>query len=545
MSEPTAEQQSKQLSQGPDAKFLCGVAVSVYQNSGDPNSNWAWFEKQKAAFVNLKVNFSSGNLPEFEENIDLSDGHKLEANWRRLGPSVIVKDSKIGKASDFWGRYKEDIQRAKDLGCNSFRISIEWSRLYPKRGQLNQSAVKRYHEIFDELDRQGIEPNVTLHWFVHPRWFDEIGGFTKYENIDVYVEWAKKAFELFGERSKLWATFNEIGVAAMCGFISGNHPPGKLLRFRTAAHVMRNMLLSHARAYKAIKEMPGGSSVEVGVVHNVFWTEPKSKGVLYTHVKAACAFGNRVWGNETIMRFLKTGVFHHWVPVGKAVRFDDGEKPGCDWIGVNHYSRGVVDWKLMPSTKDKDMQPITDMGYPLYPPSLYRACSYASGLGVPVYIMENGMPCKEDDDRRTKWMKGCIGQVERLIDDGFDVRGYQYWTLIDNYEWNFAWELKFGIYEWNPSMGMERRLRKGAEVIKDLYAGFPDRMGKKLATRRRAANWVPAESQLTNETKSEIDFLKDAGLDESAIQKRLPTSKDPVTFGVKKPNGVLRATQLE
>jgi len=90
----------------------------VYVNvcAGDPNSNWAWFEKQKAAFVNLKVNFSAGDLPEFEENNDLSSGHKLEVNWRKLGPSVIVKASKIGKASDFWNRYKEDIQRAKDLG---------------------------------------------------------------------------------------------------------------------------------------------------------------------------------------------------------------------------------------------------------------------------------------------------------------------------------------------------------------------------------------------------------------------------------------------
>jgi len=82
------------------------------------------------------------------------------------------------------------------------------------------------------------------------------------------------------------------------------------------------------------------------------------------------------------------------------------------------------------------------------------------------------------------------------------------------------------------------------QVIKDLYAGFPERMGEKLATRRKAINDIPVEEQLTIETDAEIDFLKESGLDDAAVKKRLPVSKDPVTFGVKKTNGVLRATQL-
>ena len=84
--------------------------------TGDSNSNWAWFEKQKAAFVNIKLKFSAGDLPEFEDNNDTSEGPRIETSYRRLGPSVVVKDSKIGKSSDFWHKYKEDIQRAKDLG---------------------------------------------------------------------------------------------------------------------------------------------------------------------------------------------------------------------------------------------------------------------------------------------------------------------------------------------------------------------------------------------------------------------------------------------
>lgn len=91
--------------------------------AGDPNSNWAWFEKQKAAFVNIKLKFSAGDLPEFEDNNDTSEGPRIETSYRRLGPSVVVKDSKIGKSSDFWHKYKEDIQRAKDLGKRGMRLA--------------------------------------------------------------------------------------------------------------------------------------------------------------------------------------------------------------------------------------------------------------------------------------------------------------------------------------------------------------------------------------------------------------------------------------
>lgn len=84
--------------------------------TGDPNSNWAWFEKQKAAYVNVSLRATSGDLPLFDDAEEAADNGRIEANFRRLGPSIIFKDSKIGRASDFWNHYKEDIQRAKDLG---------------------------------------------------------------------------------------------------------------------------------------------------------------------------------------------------------------------------------------------------------------------------------------------------------------------------------------------------------------------------------------------------------------------------------------------
>ncbi len=147
--------------------------------AGDPNSQWKAFEEQKAAHVNVNLRLSAGVLPEWDTPSASGDA-VVAATWENLGPSKIVRDQRIGVASDFWNRYEEDIQLAKDVracppslppdqtprlccctlrsrascaDCNSFRLSIEWSRLFPRRGELNQAAVERYNAIFDTLER--------------------------------------------------------------------------------------------------------------------------------------------------------------------------------------------------------------------------------------------------------------------------------------------------------------------------------------------------------------------------------------------------------
>jgi hypothetical protein len=122
---------------------------------------------------------------------------------------------------------------------------------------------------------------------------------------------------------------------------------------------------------------------------------------------------------------------------------------------------------------------------------------------------------------------GCV----RLIMVGFPGIKFQHQIHVD-------WTALSTLYPLHRSVDLE------SQVIKDLYAGFPERMGEKLASRRKVMNDIPAEEQLSIETDAEVDYLKKSGLDEPTIQKRLPVSKDPVTFGVKKIDGVLRATQL-
>lgn len=502
-------------------EFLRGTAISVYQNSGDPNTNWAWFEEQKKVKANFRLRLSSG---EVDNHDDLLESHDSVFGLTHMGagPPVIEKGYKIGISSDFWNRYEEDIQLSKDIGCNSFRLSLEWSRIVPQQGVVDQQAISRYHQIFDALDRAGIQANVTLYWFTMPLWFMDLGGFEKEVNIALFADWARLAFKHFGKRSHMWSTINEPGVAAMCGYIAGNHPPGKKAHFKLGGTVLCNTLRAHTAAYDAIKAMPGSEKTAVGIVHNVFWLEPKEKGFRYSHVKGVLKLANRVWANQVVFDYLKTGRFEYQVPFRANVTYEEpGGRPGCDFIGVNHYSRAVVNWKMQPDSKRHGAD-LTDMDYPVYPPSLYRSISYASTLGLPIYVMENGIPGTKDDPKRKEWIDGCLKMVKKALQDGFDVRGYMYWTLIDNFEWNFAWVLKFGLFEMVTSDGNpsgKRVLKKGSEALIEWYENEGDELTALVQKNGKDIPKVKSKSERRQlEDAMEREYLINDGVEEAELE---------------------------
>ena len=192
------EQQRQDRVAEQEEPFYVGFAISTYQNSGDPNTNWGAWERGRTA----------------------------------LGCRPIRNGDTCGNACNFWELFREDIARAAELGSNCFRFSLEWSRLEPERGRVYQAAVQLYHEMLDCLEVHRLQPFMTLHHFVHPLWFERLvrclldrcptancaplhwrhalamlavtitgpsslhqGGFTKEENISIFVEYAEMAFK--------------------------------------------------------------------------------------------------------------------------------------------------------------------------------------------------------------------------------------------------------------------------------------------------------------------------------------------------------------
>lgn len=234
--------------------------------------------------------------------------------WKTIfGRTKIAGGQTCGASNDFWNLYEEDVQRARDLGSNAFRLSLEWSRLQPggPGHEFDAGAVKRFHEILDALITHGMEPFLSLHHYVHPQWFEALGGFRKRENIRYFVDYCVAAYKEFEGKVRFWCTFNEPGVASIAGFIQGSFPPGKMLRFKEYGIHLRNMLIAHTEAYDAIKALPGASSSSIGLVHNWFHFEPVKSCCTPPYVTFVTNLLNKIWGNDIIIRYLSTGEFEY------------------------------------------------------------------------------------------------------------------------------------------------------------------------------------------------------------------------------------------
>lgn len=394
--------------------FLWGTAISEYQVSGAlgcPYSNWAAFEV----------------MPDKNGKLPIADGQFS------------------GDACNFKKSYRSYIALMKELGINAFRFSVEWSNIEPQEGVFCQEALDFYAELCDALIDAGITPMITLHHFTDPLWFTQKGGFEKDENIFYFVRFAHQVFEHLASRITLWITFNEPTIYMFQGYIHGAFPPAKK-SLLTAIGVMRNLLKAHTLAYKALKEAPGGDAVQIGIVHQYLKFYPYHSWNLLERIPGLL-FNDLL--NTCVLHFFKTGSFK--VPLSSFFGWQYDAPYGqklFDFIGLNYYSRVIVKGQLsfteplVPSCLPGEV--MTDMPYAMYPQGLYDAIVEMSELGVPMYITENGI-ADAKDDRREQFIKEYTRALLRAFKDGYDIRGYFYWSLMDNFEWDEGYHKKFGL----------------------------------------------------------------------------------------------------
>lgn len=167
------------------------------------------------------------------------------------------------------------------------------------------------------------------------------------------------------------------------------------------------------------------------------------------------------------------------------MHFEEPEgRPGCDWFGVNYYSRALISWRLSPTCNPGEV--MTDMPYVIYPAGLSLALQGAGALGVPLYITETGI-ADAGDTRRALLIDAYMAEVEKAVKAGHDLRGIYYWTLMDNFEWNFGYHMKFGIYEWHPDGSQKRALRKSGLLLQHWFKRLPGSVAEILRGRRAPA----------------------------------------------------------
>jgi beta-glucosidase len=458
------------------AGFLKGVAYSTYQNSGHhywpslgyrPKSNWTFFENNhsKRFFIDRQGKRKRFPLIPFQS------------------ASPIDRGEKVGISADTWNHLFEDIQLMKDLGVNSLRFEFPWTDLNPGKGVWNEEAFALFDRYIDALIENGIEVVGTLYHWVHPRYFQKLGGWEKAKNSVYFVEYCREVFKRFGHKVHTWLTINEPTVVSACGYVLGSHAPGKqaiyvpglskVLRqtvpgyarwcrkgLTLAGRVLGNMLKAHCDVYEALKQMPHGDASKISLVHQMALFEGPSYNPAISEMRA-------MFANDVFINFFKTGQYYYPVDAAKGVRFSDSRAPkSLDFIGLNFYATVT----LNPDPTCEKGETLTDMVWAIRPHSMYEALKKIATLGVPIMITENGIPDAKDD-RREKWIVGYMNALKRAIDEGIDVSGFFFWSLLDNFEWNMGHNKKFGLYAVdtlsNDPTKKERRLREGSKAYRD------------------------------------------------------------------------------
>ncbi|KPK45715.1 MAG: hypothetical protein AMK74_02625 [Nitrospira bacterium SM23_35] len=394
--------------------FLWGVATSAFQLEGSPHADWA--------------------------------------SW----DSIL---SSAPEVTNHYALYKKDLRLLKDLGVNAYRFSVEWSRIQPKENLWDEEAISHYQEIIDILRESNIEPMVTIHHFTHPLWFIKKYPWHESRSVEKFMAFARKVFSSISG-VKYWITFNEPYVLILGGYLEGCMPPG-ITDISLAVRAMENILICHGKTYDMIHEtMP---SALVSVAHNMAALAPWKRWNPLDRLLAKIA---KHFYNHSLLDAFLTGTLRVKFPFGRAVHLSVPVRNKLDFFGVNYYTR--VHMRFNPFRKmavelrhrDIDGHGLTDMGWEIHPHGLEKVLNYASTLNVPIIITENGI-ATHNDRARIKFMKGHIDVLERCLKKGADVRGYFYWSLIDNYEWLQGLDARFGLYNVDFNT-MERTPTKAA-----------------------------------------------------------------------------------
>lgn len=385
--------------------------------------------------------------------------------WRWEQEEGRIKDGTSSEvACDWWQNAEADLDRMAEMGQNAHRLSLEWSRIEPREGQWDEAAIDRYRELLVGLRDRGIEPMVTLHHFSNPLWFVDQGG---WENKDLalshFPRYVEKVVGALGDLTDLWCTFNEPNNYVLMGWLWGRWPPGRS-DFRQAMRVMHTLLRSHAAAYHLIHAL--NPEARVGLSSHFVVFDPANPKSWLDH--KAAGWQDTMFNKATLMALSRGRL-----PLRTRRLFIRGVKGTFDWLGMNYYYRRRVAFDARQgnalfsrlAVPEGAEAPVAEMGE-TYASGILRVARRLSVLGVPIYVTENGVH-DLTDDRRPRFLLTHLYQLWHAIQFNFPVRGYFHHTLVDSFEWDFGYSLRFGLIKMEPNTG-KRTMRRSGKLYADV-----------------------------------------------------------------------------
>lgn len=431
------------------------------------------------------------------EGSSLNRGQNIWDIWYEKEQFRFFDEVGPETTSDFYNKYKEDIKLMKETGHNSFRISISWARLIPGgRGEVNQEAVTFYNNVIDELIANEIEPFVNLYHFDMPSELQEIGGFENREVVDLYENYAKTAFELFGDRVKKWFTFNEPIVPVEGGYLYDFHYPN-IVDAKKAFQVAYNTIIASAKAIKVYRTL--NLEGKIGIILNLTPSYPRSQNKYDLEAaNIADLFFNRSFLDpstkgeypEELINIVKK---HDLLPDTNDEDKVLIKENVIDILGVNYYQPRRV--------KARDSQPNDNA--PFFPEyyfdnyempgrkmNIYRGWEiYEKGIydiminlkenydNIESFISENGMGVQDEkrflengklnDFYRIDFLKGHLTWLSKAIEEGANCKGYHMWTFMDNWSWMNAYKNRYGFVSVNIKT-QERLVKESGKWFKQV-----------------------------------------------------------------------------
>lgn len=414
-------------------------------------------------------------------------GGKGISNWDTFSriPGKTLNGTNGDVAVDHYNRYKEDVKLMAEMGLESYRFSIAWSRIFPKGDDVvNQEGIDFYNALIDECLVHGIVPFITLYHWDMPDRLQENGGWLSQETMDSFMIYADRCFKEFGDRVKHWITFNETVVFIRHGYIYGAHPPGRINQFKEYYQAVHNVFLTHAKAvlhYKETLNLHG----DIGITHVFAPSFPvdDQEG----NIKAA----DHVWLTDTwfyydpilkgqypqkLLDILK--VEGNMIDFGQddlkimkeAVKYND-------FMGINYYQPTRIESTNEKATNERSREAstgaaggftydgkaktvklkegvYTDWDWEISPQSLSKGLSILKERygDIPFYITENGLGDKDlivegfvTDIARINFIKEHLLAIKESIDEGIDIRGYFAWSFIDLLSWLNGFVKQYGF----------------------------------------------------------------------------------------------------
>lgn len=385
-------------------------------------------------------------------------------------PGKIKNNHNGDHACQHYKFWKDDLYLMKELGVNSYRFSISWSRIFPEPGSINSKGIDFYNRLIDQLLSQGIQPFVTMYHWDLPQYIQDEGGWASRQTCEIFRDYAMTLVQNFADRVRYWTTLNEPSVVVYAGHFWGIHAPG-IKSSSKSMQVLHHLLLAHGLAVQSIRS---SFDVQLGIALNispVFPANPDSD----QDQQAAHLY------DTFLYKSFLNALFHKKYPseilMDTIVKNGDMDLIGLpiDYLGINYYTASRIAFDPnVPLLKGRSIKQkansFSDL-WEFYPQGLSIVIErlWKDYGHLPIYILENGtsLPDIQNDQGRIKYLQAHLQEIANCLTKGIEIKGYFVWSLMDNFEWAEGFSRRFGLIHLNFET-FERTLKDSA----NWYASF-------------------------------------------------------------------------